>query len=104
MRFAKDTKIVPILVSGVIWENTARHWLIHLKRTRTERERLAAALQLLAMITRGVRPTTVHVRFAKPISVDEVGSTKSKAIHQVVIDRMRTMLASAPAGEGISAF
>jgi hypothetical protein len=103
MRFAKDTKIVPILVSGVIWENTARHWLTHLKRTRTERERLAAALQLLAMVTRGARPTTVHVRFAKPISLDEVGSTESKAIHQVVIDRMRTLIESTPAGEGISA-
>jgi hypothetical protein len=55
------------------------------------------------MVTRGARPTTVHVRFAKPISLDEVGSTESKAIHQVVIDRMRGLIESTPAGEGISA-
>jgi 1-acyl-sn-glycerol-3-phosphate acyltransferase len=88
IRFARDTKIVPVLVSGVIWEKTARLWLTRLKRTREERERLAAAFQLLAMITRDARPTTVHVRFARPVTLEEVGSTDAKAIHQVVMGRM----------------
>jgi 1-acyl-sn-glycerol-3-phosphate acyltransferase len=103
MRFAPQTKIVPVLVSGVIWEKTAHHWLPRLKRTRSEREKLAAALQLLAMITRNARPTTVHVRFAEPISLEEVGSTDSKAIHQVVIRRMQQLLENTPVNEGISA-
>ena len=103
LRFAPQTKIVPVLVSGVIWEKTARHWLTRLKRTRVEREKLAAALQLLAMITRNARPTTVHVRFAKPITLDEVGSTESQAIHQVVIERMRGLIQNPEKGEGLSA-
>ena len=103
VRFAPQTKIVPVLVSGVIWERTARHWLTRFKRTREEREKLAAAFQLLAMITRGARPTTVHVRFAKPITVEEVGSTDAQAIHQAVMGRMRKLIESKPRDEGRSA-
>ncbi len=103
IRFARDTKIVPVFVSGVIWEKTARHWLTRFKRTRLEREKLAAALQLLAMVTRNTRPTTVLVRFAEPITLDEVGSTDSQAIHQVVIERMRGLIETPPKDEGVSA-
>jgi len=103
IRFARDTKIVPVLVSGVIWERTARHWLTRLKRTRIEREKLAAALQLLAIITRDARPTTVHVRFARPVSLDEVGSTDSQAIHTKVIERMQGLIQDQSNDEGISA-
>jgi len=103
IRFARDTKIVPVLVSGVIWEKTARHWLTRLKRTRLERQKLAAALQLLAMVVRQARPTIVHVRFAEPITLDEVGSTEAQAIHRVVIGRMRGLIENPPAGQGDSA-
>lgn len=103
MRFSRDTIIVPVLVSGVIWERTAHHWLTRLKRTRQEREKLAAALQLLAMVVRDEKPTTVHVRFAQAITLDEVGSTDSHAIHQVVIERMRGLILDTPKDEGVSA-
>jgi hypothetical protein len=102
VRFAPDTKIVPALISGVIWQRTARHWLTRIKRTRDERERLAAALQLLAMVVRDARPVTPHIRFAKPITLDEVGSNDSKAIHQVVISRMRELIQRPLEGEGVS--
>lgn len=103
IRFAPDVRIVPVLVSGVIWERTARHWLTRLKRTRLEREKLAAALQLLAIIVRDARPTTVHVQFAKPITLEEVGSTDSDAIHAKVIERMRGLMQDKPKDEGVSA-
>lgn len=103
MRFAPDLKIVPVLVSGVIWQKTAQHWLTRLKRTRIEREKLAAALQLLMMITRNARPTVVHVRFAKPITLEEIGSTDSNAIHQVVIQRMKDLITTPIKDNGISA-
>ena len=100
VRLAKDTQIVPVLVSSVIWQKTAHHWLTRLKRTRYEREKLAAALQLLAMVTRNARPTTVHVRFAKPITLAEVGSVE--ALHPVVIERMRGLIQNPSADEGVS--
>ena len=103
IRFARDTKIVPVLVSGVIWEQTANHWLTHLKRTRLEREKLGAALQLLALVVRDTRLNIVHVQFAKPITLDEVGTTDSQAIHQVVIERMRGLILYQPTDAGVSA-
>ena len=102
LRFAPQTKIVPVLVSGVIWERTARHWLTRFKRTREEREKFAAALQLLAMVTRNARPTTVRVRFAKPVTVEEIGSTDAQSIHQVVIGRMHGLIEAKPESEGES--
>ena len=101
VRFAPQTKIVPTLVSGVIWRKTAQHWIPRLKQTRLEREKLAAALQLLALIVRDARPNTVHVRFAKPITLAEVGSTDTQAIHQVVIQRMQDLL-KIPDDAGVS--
>ena len=102
IRLAPDTKILPALISGVIWQQAAHHWLTRIKRTRDEREKLAAALQLLAMVARDARPTTPHIRFAKPITLDEVGSNDSKAIHQVVLARMRELIQSPLEGKGVS--
>ena len=102
LRFAPDTKIVPVLVSGAIWDKTANHWIPRLKRTRFEREKLAAALQLLMLITRNARPNTVQVRFARPIGLHEVGSTGAQAIHQIVIERMKELIEHAPKDDGIS--
>jgi hypothetical protein len=92
LRFAPQTKIVPVLVSGVIWERTARHWLTLIKQTREDREKLAAALQLLAMIVRDARPTTVHVRFGKPITIDDVDSLEPDCIHEKLMERMRALI------------
>jgi len=103
VRFARDVRIVPVLVSGVVWERAARHWLTRFKRTRLEREKLAAAFQLLAILMRGAKPTTVHVQFAEPITLEEVGSPDSRAIHQVVIERMQGLIKNPPKDAGVSA-
>ena len=100
MRFAPQTQIVPVLISGVIWERTAHYWLTRIKRTRDDRERLAAALQLLVMVTRDARPTTVHVRFAKPITADEVSPLDSDCIHEKIMERMQCLLETRDDGGG----
>lgn len=92
LRFAPDLQIVPVLVSGVIWERTAHHWLTRFKRTRVEQEKLAAAMQLLAMVVRDKRPTTVHVRFAKPITREETASVDPVCIHKKLMERMRCLI------------
>jgi 1-acyl-sn-glycerol-3-phosphate acyltransferase len=102
LRFAADMQIVPVLVSGVVWERTAHHWLTKIKKTREEREKLAAALQLLAMITRDARPTTVHVHFGRPIAAKEVGSSDTNCIHEMLMDRMRSLIVDRNGHEGAS--
>ena len=103
IRFARDTKIVPVLVSGVIWDKAVRHFITRLKRTRFERDKLATAIQSFPMMTYNARPTTVHVQFAKPITLEEVGSTETHAIHKVIIERMQGLLSNKPKDEGVSA-
>ena len=102
MRFAPDLQIVPTLVSGVIWERTAHHWLTHLKHTREDREKLAAALQLLAMIVRDARPTTVNVWFGKPITRQEVDPRDASCVHEILIERMRCLLEQENQRQGVS--
>ena len=102
MRFAPDLQIVPTLVSGVIWEHTAHHWLTRLKHTREERERLAAALQLLAMIVRDARPTAVNIWFGKPITRQEVDPRDASCVHRVLLERMRCLLEQECRSQGAS--
>ncbi|HMS00786.1 MAG TPA: 1-acyl-sn-glycerol-3-phosphate acyltransferase [Anaerolineales bacterium] len=102
IRFARDTVIVPTLVSGVVWEASLRNPLLWFKQTRKERELLAAAFQAFFMLSRNFRPTTVHVRFAKPITLDEIGSTETDAIHRIVIERMRGLIQNSPTDHGTS--
>jgi len=103
IRFAPDTKIVPVLVSGVIWDKSVKHFLTRFKNTRRERDKLAAALQVISILILNARPTTVHVQFAKPITLEEVGSKDTGAIHEVVIERMRGLLLENPGDDGVSA-
>ena len=100
LRLAPETIVVPVLVRGVVWEKTAHHWLTRFKRTRLEREKLVAALQLVAMVSSDARPTTVRVRFAAPISAVDYDTTKPGALHQLVLGRMRQMMADAPVRPG----
>ena len=92
MRFAQDLQVVPVLVSGVIWERTARHWLTRFKRSREDQEKLAAALQLLAMVVRDARPTTVNIRFGKPITSNEVDPQDLSCVHKKLTERMSCLL------------
>ncbi len=66
-QLAPETVIVPTLVRGVIWRKTAHHWLTRLQRCPADREKRAAALQLMAMIAFNLKPTAVAVHFSAPL-------------------------------------
>lgn len=100
VRFAPETRILPVLVSRVLWDKAVRHPLTRLKKPGPEREKLGAAFQLLAQILLDVRPVTVTVRIGEPVCADEIGSTDTAAIHAKVIERMRGLLENLPEGEG----
>lgn len=102
VRMAPETAILPVLVRGVIWEKTARHPLIRLKKTREEQEKLAAAFQLLAHVVWDKKPLDVTVQIGNPITVAELGSKDTKAIHQAVLAEMKRLIENPPTGEGVS--
>jgi hypothetical protein len=103
VRMAPETAILPVLVRGVIWEKTARHALTRLKKTREEREKLAAAFQLLAHVVLDKKPLDVTVQIGNPITVANLGSKDTAVIHQAVLAEMKRLIESPPEGIGESA-
>ncbi len=101
-RFAPETKIVPVLVRGVLWEKAVKHPLTVFKRERFEREKLGAALQLLSHIAFDLHPVHPLVLFGRPLTLAEIGSSEVPAIHSALLERMRDLIQNPPMGEGIS--
>jgi len=103
IRLAPETAVLPVLVRGVVWRKTARHPLTYIKRTPAEREKLAAALQLLAQTMWKIKPVSVRVQIGKPVYAKELGTTETQAIHQAVLAEMRRLIQDLPEGQGESA-
>lgn len=100
VRMAPETAVLPVLVRGVIRKKTARHPLTFLKKARAEREKLAAALQLLAHVMLKKKDVHVRVQIGRPIYTRDLGTTETKVIHQAVLAEMKQLLADPLTGEG----
>jgi hypothetical protein len=94
---------LPVLVRGVVWKKAANHWLTKIKKTFEEKNRLAAALQLLAYVMINVKPVTPRVQIGRPIYARELGSTDTQVIHHAVLAEMKSLIKNAPEGQGESA-
>ena len=102
IRMAPETLILPMLVRNVIWDKAAKLPLLKLKKTREEREKLAAALQLLSMVMWNVKPVIVTVQIGKPIDSKKLGTTNTQVIHQAVLAEMTYLIENPPHGLGVS--
>ena len=102
IRMAPDTVILPVLVRNVIWNRIANHPLLNVKKSRFDREKLAASLQLLAMVMWNVTPVTVTVQIGKPINPKKLGGTNTQVIHQAVLTEMKYLIENPPIGDGVS--
>lgn len=102
VRMAPETAVLPVLVRGVVREKSAKHWLLKFKKTPQEKEKLTAALQLLAHVV--FKQTDVHVRvqIGRPIYARDLGSTETLVIHQAVLAEMKRLIENPPEGEGQS--
>jgi len=102
IRLAPETAVLPVFVRGVIYDRTAKHWLLNIKKTRFEKEKLAAALQLLTHLVLKQNDVHVRVQIGRPITTKQLGSTDPKVIHQAVLAEMKRLIENPPVGEGIS--
>jgi hypothetical protein len=100
-RMAPEAAILPVLVRGVVWKGAAHHPLLQIKRTRAEREKLAAALQLLHHIAWNLKLVTVRVQIGRPIHARDLSTTDAVDIHQAALNEMRQMIENPPNGEGV---
>jgi hypothetical protein len=99
-RLAPEAAILPILVRGVVWPTAAQNWLTRLKKTARDREKVAAALQLLAQIVLKVRPVRVTVQIGRPIYPHDLDVLKSDGIHKAVLAEMSGMIRNPPDPNG----
>jgi hypothetical protein len=97
-----ETAVLPVLVRGVVRKSFAFHPLTYLKKARREREKLAAALQLLAHVMLKMRDVNIRVQIGKPIYSKDIGTTDMKVIHQAVLAEMKRLVENPPVGEGES--
>lgn len=92
IRMAPDAAILPVLVRNVVAKKYANHWLLKIKKTKEEKEKLATALQLLGMVIFNEKPVTVTVQIGKPIYAKDLGSTETDVIHRAVLDEMKRLI------------
>ena len=102
LRMVPETVVLPVLVRNVVWNKTAHHPLLKIKKDRMDREKLAAALQLLVMLAWNIKPVTTTVQIGKPITTKEIGSTDAKLIHEAVLKEMKRLIETPPYGKGLS--
>ncbi len=92
IRMAPHAAILPVLVRGVVAVKYANHWLLGIKKTREEKEKLATALQLLGMVMFNEKPVSVHVQIGRPIYAKDLGTTETEVIHQAVLAEMKLLI------------
>ncbi|MBK8781345.1 MAG: hypothetical protein IPO22_05990 [Anaerolineales bacterium] len=96
VRMAPNAAILPVLVRNVVAVKYAKHWLLKIKKTKEEKEKLATALQLLGMILFDEKPVTVTVQIGNPIYVKELGTNDTNVIHQAVLAEMKCLIENPP--------
>lgn len=92
IRMAPSAAILPVAVRNVVAKKYANHPLLAFKRTKEEKEKLAAALQLLGMILFNEKPVSVIVQIGNPIYAQSIGINETEVIHRAVLSEMKKLL------------
>jgi hypothetical protein len=87
IRMSPNAAILPVLVRNVVAKKYANHWLLKIKKTKVEKEKLATALQLLGMILFNEKPVTVTIQIGNPIYGKDANE-----IHQAVLKEMKNLI------------
>lgn len=99
VRLAPQAVLLPVLVRGVVWERIARHWLLTVKKHREEREKLAAALQLLTHVLFRQNDVHVQVFIGQPITAQQTDFKNINQVHQAILAEMKQLIQNPPTGE-----
>lgn len=79
-RLVPGLTVVPAVVSGVLSPTALRNPLIFVRRRRSDREWLAASLQ---MLTPALRNVTTRIAFGEPVHAGEVdGTVRESVLHE----------------------
>lgn len=96
IRLAPDTPILPLVVRGVVWRRALYHPITRIRRTRLDREALAAAIQVFAHMRGKIKELKVCVQIGEPIYTKDLGSSETRVIHQAVLSEMKHLIENRP--------
>ena len=102
LRMSPETPILPILARGVVWKKAITHPLTQIRKTRLDREALAAAFQVFMMMRGKIKDVRVRVQIGNPIYAKQLGTTETKIIHQAVLKEMKRLIENPPNDHGES--
>jgi 1-acyl-sn-glycerol-3-phosphate acyltransferase len=93
-RLVPQAQVLPVIISGVVWPASLHTPLTRLRRQQKDRERLAAALQILAQTLRpGLRPVDVQVEFGPPVQAASLAvHTENAAIMRAITEQARSLI------------
>ncbi|MCC6299222.1 MAG: glycerol acyltransferase [Anaerolineales bacterium] len=100
IRMSPETPILPVLVRGAVWTKALHHPLTRLRKTRIEREALAAAYQVFHHMRGVIEGVNVRVQVGNPIYAKNLGSTETRVIHRAVLAEMTRLIENPPMDEG----
>ena len=98
VRLMATTRIIPVIVSGVLAPKATFHPITRIRRLAKDRERLGATLQILSSVVfprlwPDLWHVSVHVRFAPPINAaDLIALHDPRAITDAVIAQLKPFL------------
>ena len=93
MRLAPQTQLLPTIVRGVVSAGALRNPLTHLRRSRYDRERMAAGLQI--MFPR-YQNNVVKITFAPPITLTKAPANDVSSVAHLLTASARHLIESPP--------
>lgn len=95
LRRARDTRLVPAIVSGVLLPRYVRHVLTRFPRKRRDRQRVAEYVQVIRQIL-SRRTLLVHPRvtFGRPVTLTELRATGVADTGEAIARQARRVLSS----------
>lgn len=93
MRLAPQTQLLPTIVRGVVSAGALRNPLTHLRRSRYDRERMAAGLQI--MFPR-YQNNVVKITFAPPITLTKAPTNDMSSVAHLLTASARHLIESPP--------
>ncbi len=102
IRMSPETPVLPVLVRGVVWRKALNHPLTRLRKTRMEREALAAAYQVFLHMRGNMVEVNVRVQIGNPIYAKDIGSVQTHIVHQAVLAEMKQLIENPPKDDGES--
>jgi hypothetical protein len=84
-KYVPELKVLPVVISGVVSEHWARHWLPRIRRKQIDQQRLSEFGQVISQLLHpGKYYLSPSVSLGKPLSREQLTSEKETTLQMVI--------------------